>query len=199
MAQHIIVERPGLVGFLPDHLVFNGLVVERLRLALVSVEVLARLFFCLFGNQEVIMGPPGDPAHLFPDCGLHRLQVSPHLGELGICWAKLRGKLLQLRLLARLLQAKVLNQSERTADGGGRTTAPARASGQPRNQLRIAALDHIVDRTLQDAVRLRLRFRLRCHLKLFEGRVIDLIPAFPVHIAHGKDPGLLLQLHYLRL
>ena len=65
----------------------------------------------------------GDPAHLFPDCGLHRLQVSPHLGELGICRAKLRGELLQLRLLARLLQTKVLNQSERIADSGGRTTA----------------------------------------------------------------------------
>ena len=76
---------------------------------------------------------------------------------------------------------------------------PDRASAQPRNQLRVAALHHLVDRTLEDAVRLRLGFRLGRHLQLLEGRAIDLVPAFAIHLAQGEDTRLLLQLHHLRL
>ncbi len=83
-------------------------------------------------------------------------------------------------------------------DGGGRTPRN-RISAQPRDQLRIAALDHIVDRTLQDVVRLRLRFGLGCHLKLVEGRVIDLVLTVLIDLADSKDTGLLLQLHHFRL
>ena len=129
---------------------------------------------------------------------LNRGQVATQLGQFGIGWTELGGELLQLPLQCRLLQAKVLNQAEGSGDGRG-GTAGHRASAQPRNELRIAALHDIVDRTLEDAVGLRLRFGLGRHLQLLEGWAIHLVPALAVHFAQGEDTRLLLQLHHLRL
>ncbi len=124
--------------------------------------------------------------------------VAAQLGQFGIGWTELGGELLQLALQSRLLQTKVLNQAEGGGDGGGRTSA-YRASAQPRNQLRVAALHYIVNRSLEDAVGLRLRFGLSRHLQLLEGWAIHLVPALAVDLAQGEDTRLLLQLHHFRL
>ncbi len=199
MPRHIVIERPGLVGFLPHHLVFNGLVVECFRFALVGIEIPARLFLCLLGHHEVVVGPPRNPAYLRSNRRLHRVQVAANLGYLRIGWTELRREFLQLPLQARLLQAKVLNQIERSANAGGGRAPCDGVSAQPRDQLRVAALNHLVDRALEDAVRLRLRFGLGRHLKLVEDWVIDLIFTIFIDLAHSKDTSLLLQLHHLRL
>jgi hypothetical protein len=46
----------------------------------VDVEIPARLFLGLLGNDEIIVGPARDPAYLRSNRCLHGIQVTPNFG-----------------------------------------------------------------------------------------------------------------------
>ena len=120
------------------------------------------------------------------------------LGQLRISRAELGRELIQFSLRLRFLAAQVLQQRERAGHARGRAAEHA-VPREPRDQLRIAVLHHLVERALHDASRLRLLQLRGCLLQPVQRGSEDLLVSLGVGLAKRKHSGVALQVDHFGL